>query len=102
MKFNVYITIVNENKEPKKLSLAVTFFKSDSGYGNDTYMNVASTSGREFRQSYDIRYEKDYDKRTPEIYIAKWAYNYWSGEHGSWDIKELKIVRDDRCSKQCK
>lgn len=98
MRFNLYITIVNpeNSKQTRKLELTATFGKSNSGYGNDTYLTVKSMYAGNFEQMIDIRYDKSFDAEAPEVYVANWVYNYWSGKNGSWDVKELKIIRDDR------
>lgn len=98
MRFNLYITIVNtgNSKQIHKLELTATFGKSNSGYGNNTLLMIKSMYEGNFEQMIDLRYDTSFDKEAPEVYIAKWIYNYWSGKNGSWDVKELKIIRDDR------
>jgi hypothetical protein len=77
--------------ERNELKLKVVFAKSNSGYGNDTYMRVNGRDGNSFEQLYDIRYDKNFSSKRPEVYIANWAYNYWSGENGAWSITGISI-----------
>lgn len=95
-RFNLSIIIANDTGTDKKeLKLVARFLKSNSGYGNDTYLSIESSDGKGLDWCYDLRYD-DFDIKQPETFLAKWAYNYWTGENGSYDIKSLKITHDDR------
>ena len=90
--FNCFsVNISPDLTDRKELKLKVTLSKSNSGYGNDTYMLVKSRDDGHFEQYYDIRYDKEFDKRKPEIFILNWVYNYWSGENGSWNVSGCSI-----------
>lgn len=75
----------------KELKLQVNLIRSNSGYGNNTYMLVKSRYGGEFEQYLDIRYDTTFNKDKPEIYIINWVYNYWSGDNGSWNVVACSI-----------
>lgn len=94
-KFLLDVSLISPDlTERKELKLKVILGKSNSGYGNDTYMLVKSRDGESFDQCYDIRYDKEFDRRKPEVFIINWVYNYWSGENGSWNISGCSIKAD--------
>lgn len=85
--FLLDVTLVSPDfTTTKSLKLIVKLAKSNSGYGNDTYMLVKSRDSGSFEQYYDIRYDKEFNKNKPEVFIINWVYNFWSGENGSWNI----------------
>ena len=84
MKFNVDITIKSVDGTKKKvLKYVIEFTKIDGDYGNGDDKSIVSC--------FDIRYDKNFDPSTPEVFIAMWAYNNWSGQRGSYDIDEMRI-----------
>lgn len=94
-KFLLDVSLISPDlTERKELKLKVILGKSNSGYGNDTYMLVKSRDGESFNQCYDIRYDKEFDRRKPEVFIINWVYNYWSGENGSWNVSGCSIKVD--------
>lgn len=91
-KFLLDVSLISPDlTERKELKLKVILGKSNSGYGNDTYMLVKNRDGEYFEQYYDIRYDKTFNKNKPELFILNWVYNYWTGEKGSWNISGCSI-----------
>lgn len=101
MRYNIDIEIVNpENvKISKTLKLQANFAKTDSGYGNDTYVHIASRDGGNTEYNYDLRYDASFHKNLAEVWLAHWIYTNWSGENMSYDVKSLTITRDQRVKK---
>lgn len=75
----------------KELKLKASLVKSDSGYGNDTYLVINSRDGGSFEQCMDIRYDTSFRRDKAEVYIVSWAYSCWTGENGSWSIVGCSI-----------
>ena len=60
-------------------------------YGNGYYLSI---SGKDFyRQIFDLRYDKSFDRNNKEKWLEAWAWNYWSGKNGAWAIKSLEIMK---------
>lgn len=94
-KFLLDVSLISPDlTERKELKLRVILGKSNSGYGNDTYMLVKSRNDNSFEQCFDIRYDKEINRNKPEIFIINWVYNYWSGENGSWNVSGCSIKVD--------
>lgn len=91
-KFLLDVSIMSPDfTERKEIKLQAGLVKSDSGYGNDTYMIIKSRDGGNFEQYIDIRYDTTFNKDKPELYIINWVYNYWSGDNGSWNVVACSI-----------
>ena len=91
MKFDVEVTI-HKNEKEVVFELEVDFFKSGSPRGNGYYMSISGKNNTNFEDRLiDIRYDSSFNENIPELYFMSWAYTYWSGENGSYDIKSLKM-----------
>lgn len=91
-KFLLDISIISPDlTKRKELKLQVNLIRSDSGYGNDTYMLVKSRDGGEFEQYLDIRYDASFHRDKPEPFIVNWVYSYWTGDNGSWNVVSCSI-----------
>ena len=99
MKYLLSITIQNpeDKSEVVERQYLAEFYKSGaSDYGNgygmsfDTFENGKTTSEW---QAYDLRYDIDFDENHPELWLTDFAYHYWSGEQGSYDIIKLSIEK---------
>lgn len=68
------------------------FVKDKEGYGNKYYLSIECLDHpEEYFPNLDLRYDRSFNSDRKEIYLATWAYEYWSGEKGAWKIKELTI-----------
>lgn len=76
----------------KDRKLAVKVVRSNSGYGNDSYLAIKGIDNS-FEQFIDMRYDTSFNPNKPEPSIVAWAYSYWTGENGSWRIIKLSIQR---------
>ena len=95
-KMNYNITVkITDGKDSHTLYLLAKIVKSTSGYGNGMYLVITGRTYRgvttHFENTYDVRYDKAFDRKQPELYLARWVYGYWSGENGSWKVKKLSI-----------
>lgn len=99
MKYNLTVKIT-DGRNSRTLYLLAEFGKSNSGYGNDTYLAITGRTYRgvktTFENMYDIRYDTSFNRNEPEIYLAKWVYKHWTGENGSWDVSSLTITKVDK------
>lgn len=75
----------------KEFKLMAHLVKSDSGYGNDTYLVIKSRDDSTFEQCMDIRYDTNFRRDKAEVYIVNWVYSYWTGENGSWNVVGCSI-----------
>ena len=92
MKFNVDITIKSvEGRDKKLLKFVIEFTKIDGDYGNGYHMSVSNRDSNILMNCFDIRYDTNFDPSMPEVFIAMWAYNNWTGQRGSYDIDEMRI-----------
>lgn len=95
MNYRMKVTITNPNTEKGMTSelffdLACEFCYLPEQYGNGHYVSI---SGKEFnKQSYDLRYDKTFNRNKKSEWLEKWARNYWTGENGAWAIKHLEII----------
>ena len=64
------------------------YFATDpDDYGNGTYL------WWDFREGYDLRYERDYNPRFEFGYLADFMNRRWTGEGGSWRLVSVTITR---------
>jgi hypothetical protein len=40
-----------------------------------------------------LRYDKSFNRYKKEEYLEAWARGSWTGENGSWVIKNLEIAK---------
>lgn len=98
MNYKMEVLITDPNT-PKGMTsnifheLDCSFSYDPDTYGNGHYVFISS--GKEIRNSYDIRYDKTFNRNHKAKWLANWAYNYWSGEDGAWKIQSLKITEID-------
>lgn len=61
-------------------------------YGNGHYLSI---KGKNFYcQSFDLRYDKSFNRNHKEKWLERWAHNYWCGTNGAWAIKSLEITKE--------
>ena len=71
-------------------TLNCDFCYDEEQYGNGHYVSI---SGKDFSgQTYDIRYDKSFNRSNKSKWLEEWARNYWSGENGARIVKEIDIV----------
>lgn len=64
--------------------------------GNKTFLKITShVLGDTFKDYYDLRYDKDFDSESPEKWLVSWANKFWSGDHGSFFVKDISVVKLD-------
>lgn len=75
----------------ERLSLfcEVSFDAHDFGNGCFVYISGEGFSN----QIFDVRYDKSFDFNKADVWLKKWAQNYWNGVNGAWSIKRLKILK---------
>lgn len=95
MKCNMKVTITDP-ATPKGMTSAITFdldcnfYCDEKDYGNGYYVSIECKGG--FKNYYDIRYDRTFDRRNKVEWLERWARNYWSGKDGAWKIKDLQIT----------
>lgn len=84
---NFRITLKNPNGDYRthterfKASVA----KDPNQYGNGCSLEIKSLDST-FNQLFDLRYERDFDPKHLLEYVCRWAFSYWTGENGAWQI----------------
>lgn len=73
------------------MKLNVAFAHDPNTYGNGYYVNIEGDRG--FENTYDLRYDKSFHKDAKEVWLAGWAYSYWSGKNGAYEVKSLTIEK---------
>lgn len=94
-KFNLDITIYDVHTlENVKLKLRAEFGVDPNQYGNGTSLLIKGRENCKFSpQLFDLRYEQGIIPY--EVFLAKWVYNNWTGENGSYAVARLKIDKVD-------
>lgn len=60
-------------------------------YGNGCYISIR---GEGFsKQIFDVRFDKSFHLNEPDVWLKKWAENYWNGVYGVWAIRRLQIIK---------
>lgn len=60
-------------------------------YGNGCFLYIR---GEGFStQIFDLRYDKSFHINEPDVWLKKWAQNYWNGVYGAWSIRSLQILK---------
>lgn len=98
MNYILTVTIKDPNTKPGMysgltLELECNFIVNPETYGNKTYLSIHSPKTHEFDNHYDIRYDTNYYKEQQIQYLIDWAFNYWSGKNGSWEIQAISVEK---------
>lgn len=95
MKYKMAVTIYNPKAEAGMNSDLVYIMECEFTYNPDTYGNgyYVLISADTFENFYDLRYDDSFHKDKPEVWLANWAYTYWSGKNGAYDVKRLCIEK---------
>ena len=89
-KYKMNITIAHNDIETT-LDLDCVFLCKERDYGNKYHLSITNYLG--FNELVDIRYDTTFDINKKEKYLIDWAYNYWTGKNGSWEIKRIKVIK---------
>jgi len=94
IKFRLTVTIQSISGAPNRRKMVMTaiYSASNSPYGNGLYLLIRGEENCTIDEAIDLRYEP-IDTNMLDLNLATWAYNYWSGLNGSWDIHKLTIER---------
>lgn len=95
MKYQMTVVIEEPNVEPGMVSqivmrLNAAFSHNPKTYGSGYFLTVADEEER-FRNSYDLRYDREFDSKAKIAYLEKWARGYWNGENGAFALKSIDI-----------
>lgn len=98
--YKLIVTIQNPEDSKQKITkkLRAVFSKDPEQYGNGTFLGIRNLPEDKnyFEQNFDIRYDTSYSRKSQEVYLLNWVYNYWTGENGSFDVKEVSLMRYER------
>ena len=72
------------------LKLNAAFSHNPKTYGNGYFLAIADEEER-FRNSYDLRYDKEFDPKAKIAYLEKWVRGYWNGENGAFVLRSIDI-----------
>ena len=89
--FNVLLYLNDDNNKPRKLEETVEFDQIANSYGNGYHMTVYGESEPFGRQSYDIRYDREFNSHIKIPYIVQFFANRYTGEEGSWKLTGIEV-----------
>lgn len=94
VKFRLTVTIQSISGAPnrRKMVLSAIYSSYNSPYGNGLNLSIIGEENCTLHVVVDLRYET-IDTNMLDLNLAEWAYNYWSGLNGSWDVHKLTIER---------
>ena len=81
---NVHLT---RNGESYNFDAQISFAHDPDTYGNGFYMGIKSKEEAFGLQSYDIRYDKDFNKDFPIEYIVSFYSRRFDGKETEYDTK---------------
>ena len=96
MNYIMKVSITDPNTQAGMISELFFELNCDFEYDKDQYGNghYVSIKGKDFyRCSYDIRYDRSFDRNKKEEWLEAWARSYWSGKNGAWTVKTLEIIK---------
>lgn len=73
------------------IKMTVDFSYDPDDYGNGHHVRIECEGL--YIEYYDLRYDETFDPAFKEAWLANWAYRYWSGSKGAWDVKKLEIEK---------
>lgn len=88
--FNITIHLCR-NGESLLYKGSVEFFKQDNDYGNGYGMYIKCQTEPFGSQSYDIRYDKDFDENNMLLYIVDFFAHRFSGKNGGWKLTGIRV-----------
>ena len=92
MTYKMKVTIKDpQMKERKQLMFTCYFMHDPDTYGNGYHVNIMPDRKEYGKHCYDLRYDKTFNRENPLKWLIEWAYNYWSGENGAWEVNTLEI-----------
>ena len=97
MKYLMRVVIEDPNVEPGMVAelffdLTCYFTHHPEQYGNGYTVSIAGDNF--YKQIYDLRYDKSFNRDKKADWLKAWAHNYWSGKNGAWKVKSLTISND--------
>ena len=99
MEYKMKVVVMNPNtvNDDVVFNLYCDFVCIEKDYGNKHYLYIGSDESSSTYFSpimYDLRYNKEFDKNNKEEWLKAWANTYWSGEKGSYKVKEIDIKKE--------
>ena len=77
------------------MNLKCRFAYNPQQYGNGHYVSITQEGANKFfGVSYDLRYDKTFNRNRKEQWLEEWAKSYWSGKDGAYAVKTLKIGKE--------
>lgn len=78
------------------MNLKCRFVYNPQQYGNGYFVSITEEGHEDayLGESYDLRYDKTFDRNHKEQWLEEWAKSYWSGKDGAYAVKALKIVKE--------
>jgi len=61
-------------------------------YGNGYHVSIHTENRREFNPLlYDLRYDRDFREDEADLWLVRWAKQYWSGKNGAWKLTKYEV-----------
>ena len=99
MRYKMIVEIADPNVEMGYVSglhfdLVSTFYQDENGYGNGHWVTICGSGAiSHFENTYDLRYDKTFNRGKKEEWLRNWAKSYWSGKDGAWAVVALTIEK---------
>lgn len=92
MHYKMYVVISDPNT-PKGMYSGIPFYldiyfsKKLAKYGNVYIADICCNT------VYQLSVEAFFEDSNADKWLEQWAYNYWSGKDGAWQVKKLEITK---------
>lgn len=96
MKYSIKVVIYNPDTQKGMnsdiyLDLTAEFEYNPKQYGNGHYVCIKGDGFT--KESYDIRYDRSFNRNRIEQWLEEWAHWYWSGKNGAYAVKSIKVAK---------
>ena len=90
-KFDINIYLQNEEGDQLTYNGKVEFYKNPNQYGNGCGMGIYCKTEPFGRQTYDLRYEKDFDRNNKLLYIVQHFSSRFTGKNDGYKLIGIQV-----------
>lgn len=97
MNYTMTVIIEDPNTEAGKnselmMKITAEFAHDPEQYGNG-YSVCITNNTEHYQNSYDLRYDTEFNPKHAISWLTSWAVTYWNGENGAYRVKSISITR---------
>ena len=89
--FDITLSLLNEEGNQEDYEGQVEFYNNPNQYGNGYGMLVVCKTEPFGRQTYDLRYDKDFDRNNKISYITQFFSSRFTGKDGSYKLIGIQV-----------